>query len=77
MIIVVKPNGQLRMLYCEAFDFKTIGEPIIRRASHVEPDIWGLWWADLALSGGPRIGPFAMRAHAIAAEQRWLEKNCL
>ena len=31
----------------------------IRRASHVEPDEAGRWWADLSPVGGPRLGPFA------------------
>jgi hypothetical protein len=76
MIIRIDPNGQLRMLYCEAFDFNTIGEPIIRRASHVEPSAGG-WWADLAMSGGPQLGPFALRSEAIRAEIAWLEENHL
>jgi hypothetical protein len=76
MIIRIDPNGQLQMLYCEAFDFKTIGEPIIRRASHVEPGDGG-WWVDLAISGGPVLGPFALRSEAIQAEIAWLEENRL
>jgi len=30
------------------------------------------WVADLAVSGGPVLGPFDDRAAAIAAEERWL-----
>jgi len=30
------------------------------------------WRADLALSGGPVLGPFGERADAIAAEVEWL-----
>jgi len=77
MIISVDRTGGVKAIYSDGFNWQALGNTLIQRASHVEPDIWGLWWADLALSGGPRIGPFAMRAHAIAAEQRWLEKNCL
>jgi hypothetical protein len=77
MIISVDRTGGVKAIYSDGFNWHALGKALIQRASHVEPDIWGLWWADLALSGGPRIGPFAMRAHAIAAEQRWLEKNCL
>jgi hypothetical protein len=46
----------------------------IRRASQVEPDAAGLWWADLAPVGGPMLGPFARRMQALTAEQTWLEK---
>ena len=76
MIIRINPNGQIQTLYSEAFEFKNIGEPIIRRASHVEPGAGG-WWADLAISGGPVIGPFALRSEAIKAEIAWLEENRL
>jgi len=54
-----------------------LGKPLVQRASHVEPDHLGLWYADLTLSDGPKIGPFARRADAIAAEVAWLEKHRL
>jgi hypothetical protein len=50
---------------------------MVQRASHVEPDHLGLWWTDLSLSNGPKIGPFARRADAISAEIAWLERNRL
>ena len=35
------------------------------------------WVADLRISGGPVLGPFAERAEAIAAEERWLTEAVL
>jgi hypothetical protein len=32
----------------------------------------GQWLADLTVSGGPVLGPFATRLEAIAAEEDWL-----
>jgi hypothetical protein len=66
-------NGSVRYLYDEAFDLSTLGHIRIRRASHVEPDEAGLWWADLAPIGGPRLGPYTARSQALAAECAWLE----
>ena len=45
-----------RCVYDEAIDLSQLGELTIRRASHVEPDDQGLWWADLARRewAGPR-----------------------
>ena len=49
----------------------------IRRASHVEPDDDGRWFADLSPVEGPKLGPFALRSQALDAERVWLEANCL
>jgi hypothetical protein len=45
----------------------------IERASHLDPDAKGQWWADLSPVHGPTLGPFAQRSDALAAEVRWLE----
>jgi hypothetical protein len=47
----------------------------IRRASHVEPDDDGQWWADLSPVNGPHLGPFAKRSEALTAESSWLEQH--
>ena len=49
----------------------------IRRASHVEPDGEGRWWADLAPVSGPTLGPFDHRSEALEVEFAWLTANRL
>jgi hypothetical protein len=44
------------------------GPDITSRASHVEPDRDGYWWADMGPSGGPVLG----RTEALGAEREWL-----
>lgn len=77
MIISIDLNGGIRAIYSDGFNWQALGRPMIQRASEVEPDHLGLWYADLTLSDGPKIGPFARRTDAIAAEVRWLERNRL
>jgi hypothetical protein len=77
MILMVSPNGDIRGIYTDDFPWRELGKTLVQRASHVEPDHLGLWYADLSLRNGPRIGPFAKRAEAIAAEVAWLENHHL
>lgn len=77
MQLLIDPHGHLRCLYEEALDLRTLGTLRIRRASQVEPDPHGCWWADLALVSGPRLGPFPRRSDALAAELDWLEQHWL
>ena len=77
MRLLIEPGGRVRCLYGEAVDLAALGALSIRRASHVEPDGQGQWWADLAPVGGPRLGPFARRGLALDAEQTWLEEHWL
>jgi hypothetical protein len=77
MQVLVTPDGTIRCLYCEAIDLDAFGCPVIKRASHVEPDEEGGWIADLAPVAGPRLGPFRRRSDALAAEQVWLETHRL
>ena len=72
MDIVVSPGGLVRCVYDETIDLRQLGLPHIRRASHVEPDSRGQWFADLAPSDGPRLGPFDNRSEALTAERQWL-----
>jgi hypothetical protein len=64
-------------VYSEEIDLAALGSPVITRASHVEPDPQGRWWADLSPVGGPTLGPFDSRSEALAAERSWLETNWL
>lgn len=73
MQLIVDTHGQVRCIYGEEIDLAALGVLSIRRASHVEPDADGRWWADLEPVGGPKRGPFAVRSEALAAEREWLE----
>jgi hypothetical protein len=77
MELVIGSSGQVRCLYDEAIDLATFGNLQITRASHVEPDEQGSWWADLATVNGPTLGPFRQRSDALNAERFWLEVNWL
>jgi hypothetical protein len=77
MRLWIDPGGIVRGLYDEAIDLTSLGPLAIRRASHVEPDGQGRWWADLSPVGGPRLGPFARRSQALDAERAWLETHWL
>ena len=77
MQLVIEPGGTVRCIYDEAIDVATLGSPTITRASHVEPDDHGQWWADLSPVSGPRIGPYPCRSQALDAEQQWLASHWL
>ena len=75
MEIVVSPGGVITTIYDEAIDLGAIGQRRIIRASHVEPDDRGHWFA--AIVDGPTLGPFERRSAAIDAEVRWLTQHRL
>ncbi|MBN2128596.1 MAG: hypothetical protein JW741_03835 [Sedimentisphaerales bacterium] len=77
MQLLVTPDGAVRCIYSEAIDLAQLGRPAIARASHVEPDEQGRWFADLTPVDGPRLGPFARRSDALAQETSWLEAHWL
>jgi hypothetical protein len=77
MELRIDPRGQVVCVYGEAIDLAALGAVVIRRASYVEPDPKGKWWADLSPVGGPPLGPFARRSEALAAEAGWLEAHWL
>lgn len=77
MQLVIDRHGQMHCLYQEEIDLNTLGSLSIRRASHVEPDAGGQWWADLAPVSGPCLGPFVQRSQALDAERAWLETHWL
>jgi len=68
MELVVGVDGSARCIYDEALDLREIGKLQITRASHVEPDADGYWWADMGPVGGSVLGPFRSRTEALAAE---------
>jgi hypothetical protein len=77
MQLVIEPGGVVRCIYGEEIDLAALGSPAIVRASHVEPDRLGRWWADLSPASGPLLGPFGNRSEALTAEHAWLEDNWL
>ena len=76
MELVVSAEGSVRCIYDEALDLREIGKLQITRASHVEPDRDGFWWADMGPVEGPVLGPFRSRSEALGAERRWLKRHC-
>jgi hypothetical protein len=70
--LVVGTDGVARCIYDEALDLREIGQLQITRASHVEPDAEGFWWADMGPVDGPMLGPFRSRSEALGAERGWL-----
>ena len=77
MQLVIESGGVVRCVYGEEIDLTALGSPAISRASHVEPDQHGRWWADLGPVNGPRLGPYNLRSEALIAEAAWLEANFL
>lgn len=75
MDLIVDPNGDVTTLYTELLDLSALGAMNIARASHVEPDQSGQWFADIV--DGPKLGPFARRSEALAAEVAWLTEHRL
>src|SRR4051794_27415511 len=74
MQLRIDAGGLVRCLYAETIDLDCLGDVSIRRASHVEPDSFGKWYADLTPVSGPCLGPFDRRSEALAAEMAWLEQ---
>jgi len=73
MELVVDAGGDVRCIYGEELDLREIGKLQITRASHVEPDWDGFWWADMGPVDGPVLGPFRNRTEALGAERVWLQ----
>jgi hypothetical protein len=72
MELVVSADGVARCIYDEGIDLREIGTLKITRASHVEPDRDGFWWADMGPVDGPVLGPYGSRSEALGAERGWL-----
>jgi len=75
MELVVGCDGSARCIYDEALDLREIGRLSITRASHVEPDAEGYWWADMGPVDGPVLGPYGSRSEALGAERVWLARR--
>lgn len=75
--LVVDHSGTAHCIYSDDFDLAGLGEFRVSRASHVEPDSQGRWWADLAPVNGPKLGPFRRRSDALDVEIAWLRQHWL
>lgn len=72
--LCVRADGRVTGIYDdELAGLCDEGKARIERASHVEPAPDGGWTADLGPVGGPVLGPFPLRAEALAAEVQWLK----
>jgi hypothetical protein len=72
MEFVVGCDGVARCIYDEGMALREIGTLKITRASHVEPDAAGYWWADMGPVDGPVLGPYGSRSEALGAERAFL-----
>jgi hypothetical protein len=72
MELAVGIDGGVKCIYDEALDLREIGKLQITRASHVEPNAEGYWWADMGPVEGPVLGPYGSRSDALQAEREWL-----
>ena len=70
--LVVDAGGDVRCVYGEELDLREFGKLQITRASHVEPDRDGFWWADMGPVDGPVLGPYGSKSEALGAERAWL-----
>ena len=75
MDLIVAPTGIVTAIYAEEIDLHSLGTTTITRASHVEPDETGQWFAEMV--DGPTLGPFLKRSDALAAEIDWLIRHRL
>ena len=75
MELFVNVDGGVKCIYDEGLDLRALGKLQITRASYVEPDAEGCWFADMGPSGGPVLGPFGTRGEALAAERGWLRRS--
>lgn len=75
MDLFIGTSGEITTLYSEVLNLAALGAMSIQRASHVEPDAAGQWWAEIV--DGPRLGPFERRSESLAAEVAWLTEHRL
>lgn len=76
MEIEIRVSGnEIRFIYSDDLRcMMSLGESVIKRASHVEPCENG-WIADMSPVNGPKLGPFVSRKEALANEVSWLLEN--
>lgn len=73
--ILIKPNGEIVLIYDDEICTKISAATLTQRASHVEPllDEPG-WSVDLTPVGGAVIKPFSTRTEALKYEKDYINK---
>lgn len=78
-VVDILPDGSVKYIYTDNLNgMLEIGNPHIKRASHVEPGPDSKWYVDLSPSGGPsNLNPngYEKREDALKAEHDWLVNN--
>ena len=74
---ILLDGDTVQFVYDDKLNLQYLGKTTIHRASYVEPDKNGNWWADMKLSGGPKLGPFKSRKEALRKEIKWLHSHIL
>jgi hypothetical protein len=77
--ITISNKGTITFIYDDdiAKALSGLGKSTTTRASHVEPNTDGTWYAYMDLVGGPTLGPFNTRTEALQEEVHWIEQNIL
>jgi hypothetical protein len=65
----IEPDGTVVTVYTDSVDLRTVGHIHTERASVVDWDESRQAWTAQILATGERLGPFATRAAAVAAER--------
>lgn len=65
----IEPDGTVVTVYTDTVDLRVVGHIHAVRASVVEWDESCQAWTARILATGKRLGPFATRAEAVAAER--------
>jgi hypothetical protein len=81
MKLSISRDGTITAIYSDSLAplIEGAANVAITRASNVEPDQFGQWWATMHASANDRInpgrvfGPFKLRSEALAAEVAYLE----
>jgi hypothetical protein len=71
----VEADGVAHCIYDETLDLGALVKLQTTRASHVEPDAEGSWWADMGPSGGPMLGPYGSRSEAEGGFSRYFFRH--
>ena len=74
-LLSISPAGEVAAIYDDDVRglYDALGEVSIARASNVEPDEAGQWRA--SMTDGAVLGPFRLRAEALAAEVTYLQSK--